>query len=368
MTSKRTAVALLAGLALAIPVTVTALGGAAPDGPSDGAAAAAPRATTGTGSAPAPSPPTATPTDPQVRPSARATVPSPTGAPASAQTVSPEAVPTGDLTTASPTPSTSSSVSPGVSAEPGPAPVPSSYPGPSTTGSHGVRGVRPGGTVTRDGAVISNVVVNGQLTVEADDVVIRNVMIRTSSSYGVLTYGLRTVVEDTTVIGTPGATLAGIAAYPPGSVHVRRVDVSRVEDGVRLAHDSSLVDSYVHDLAGGADSHYDGVTADGYRGWTIRHNTILNPHDQTAAVWIGDPRYEASEGLLAENLLAGGGYTVYAGTGTGTGLHVVDNVFSTRYHPQAGHWGPITEWSGEGNTWHGNVWLDGPSAGRSVNR
>jgi hypothetical protein len=136
--------------------------------------------------------------------------------------------------------------------------------------------------------------------------------------------------------------------------------VSGTEDGVRMADNSTLVDSYVHDLQGSSSSHYDAVTADGYRGWRIEHNTILNPHPQTAAVWIGDARYGPSSGVLRNNLLAGGGYTIYAGPGAAPGLTVTGNVFSQRYYPRCGSFGAITGWVGSGNTWSGNV-FDGGS-------
>ena len=87
------------------------------------------------------------------------------------------------------------------------------------------------------------------------------------------------------------------------------------------------------------------MTADGgYRNWRVVHNTILNPHGQTGAVWVGDERYGPSEGVLRDNFIAGGGYAIYGGPGIGNGIHAVDNVFSTRYFPRSGHWGVSTRW------------------------
>jgi len=42
------------------------------------------------------------------------------------------------------------------------------------------------------------------------------------------------------------------------------------------------------------------------------------------------------------------------------------NWFSTRYFPLGGYFGPVTDWGSETNTWGGNYWLDGPSAGQPV--
>jgi hypothetical protein len=239
------------------------------------------------------------------------------------------------------------------------------FPDASNTGARGTLSRREGGTITTNGTVIQNALITSQLTVRADNVVLRNVTIQSDDLYGLLSYGTNTVIEDATIIGTAGDTLAGIAAYD-GSLTARRVDVSGSEDGVRLTDNSVLADSYVHGLAGTSSSHYDGVTADGYRGWTISHNTIINDYGQTAAVWIGDPRYAPSEGVLANNYLAGGGYAVYAGPGTGAGLRVTGNVFSTLIHARGGYWGPITSWSNAGNTWSGNTWSGGSLAGAAV--
>nr|WP_260173275.1 DUF4082 domain-containing protein [Nocardioides albus] len=293
-------------------------------------------------------------------------VPGPTLSPQPSSPAPSSPVPSASATRSTSSPSGSATPSgPAPSSPATPAPS-ATYPNASNTGPKGTLSPRGGATVTTDGAVISNARVNGQLTIRADNVVIRNVHLTTTAYYGILTYGKNTVIEDTTIVGTSPTTLAGIAAYEGGTVNARRVNVSGMEDGVRLAHNSSLTDSYVHGLDGDADSHFDGVTADGYRGWRITHNTIVNDHNQTAAVWIGDPRYAPSEGVLEDNWLQGGGYTVYAGPGTGAGLRVVDNVFSTKQFPRSGYWGPVAKWVGSGNTWTGNVWADGPDAGKPV--
>lgn len=291
----------------------------------------------------------------------------PVPGPTVTETLPPEPGPTVTVTaTISATPSATMSPTATISATPtptptpSPSPVPDGFPDATTTGPTGTLGTYTGlMTITRAGTVIENVRVNGQLTIRAADVTLRNVLLTTGAYYGVLTYSPRTRIIDTRIVG--GGT-AGVAAYEGGTVDLLRVDVSGGEDGVRLAHNSSLVDSYVHDLAGDSSSHFDAVTADGYRGWRIEHNTILNPHSQTAAVWIGDPRYSPSEGVLANNLLAGGGYTVYAGPGTGAGLRVTNNVFSRRYFARIGYWGPVTSWSSAGNVWSGNV----DEAGKTV--
>lgn len=222
-----------------------------------------------------------------------------------------------------------------------------------------------GTTITTDGTTLSNVQVNGQLTIRAANVTLDNVQVNASGTYGVLVEGKNLQITDSTIKGS-GGTLAGLAAANGGSFTAKRIDVSGTEDGVRLADNCTLQDSYVHDLQGSSTSHFDAVTADGFTGWNISHNTILNQNGQTAAVWVGDPRYAPGSGVLKGNLLGGGGYTIYGGPGTSAGIQVVDNAFTTRYFSRSGFYGVVAAWSTTNTTWSGNTWYDGPNKGQSV--
>lgn len=236
------------------------------------------------------------------------------------------------------------------------------WPNAKNTGAHGELREISSRTISNDGAVLKNVRVTGQLTIRGDNVSLENVYVRTDGDYGILVWGSNARIRKTTIEGM-GSTLAGLAAYEGGSFNARRIEVFGTEDGVRLADNCVLARSYIHGLSGSSESHFDSVTADGYQGWRIVGNTILNQHDQTAAVWVGDPRYEPSSGLLQGNLIAGGGYSIYGGTGTGSGIRVLDNAFSTRYHSRSGYYGVVAHWSWANNEWQGNTWADGPRAG-----
>lgn len=240
---------------------------------------------------------------------------------------------------------------------------PRQYPDASSTGAATGLPTRPVEEVTKPGTVIADVLLRQQLTISADDVVVRNVHIETPTFYGVLVQGTNVLLEDVTVVGTPGESMVCVAALGDAAYVARRIDVSGCEDGVRLGDDSELTDSYVHDLAGSETSHYDGVGAEGARGWVVRNNTIINDHAQTSALTIG---LGASDGLVERNYLAGGGYTLYAGPEPGTGIRVRDNVFSTSRFENGGMWGPVTYWGVDGNDWVGNVWADGSEAGSEV--
>ncbi len=245
--------------------------------------------------------------------------------------------------------------------------VPDGWPSRRDTGASGPLRKITGFTITDDGTVLEDVLVTGTLTILADDVTLRNIKVLQDSYYGILIYGKNIRIEDSTVKGVNRHTMAGIAAIEGGTFVATRIEVRKVEDGVRLADDCVLKHSLIHELVGDEEAHYDAVTADGgFRGWRVVHNTILNPHRQTGAVWVGDERYGDSAGVLRNNYIAGGGYSIYAGPGAGQGIRVVDNVFSTRYYRRSGYWGVSTRWDPEGNIWSGNRWIDGPRAGQQV--
>jgi hypothetical protein len=127
---------------------------------------------------------------------------------------------------------------------------------------------------------------------------------------------------------------------------------------------SQLVDSFVHDLAAEPGAHNDGVEINSGRGAQVVHNTIVNARTQTSAITVNDPGTGGAPIVVAENLLAGGGYTLYGGsTDRPTGIVVRDNAFSARYLPQGGYYGPRAYWTDSGNSWTGNYWIDGPKAG-----
>jgi len=240
------------------------------------------------------------------------------------------------------------------------------FPDASNTGYSGVLTTQGATTVSTDGTVIGNKKITGRLTINADNVTIRNVHVQSLTDYYVvMVYGQNCLIEDATCEGSEQAQ-ASIAAVNGGQFIARRVNCFGAMDGVTLSNNSELRDSYIHDLSGDSSSHNDGVNADGFTGWTVDHCTILNDREQTSCIWVGDPRNGASAGYLTDCLLAGGGYSVYAGPGTSDGIHVTGNRFSTRFFAKGGFYGPVTAWSSANNEWGDNLWLDGANAGQPV--
>ncbi|WP_066942306.1 hypothetical protein [Microtetraspora fusca] len=246
------------------------------------------------------------------------------------------------------------------------------WPGPDDTGvPPGVR-LRPSTsfTVTRDGMVVDGLEVTGSITVEADNVTIRNTRVRGVSDYwGILQRKGHTglTVEDSEVFGN-GRRRTQFGILNQGvMITVRRVEIHTISKGVST--DQGLVeDSYLHDPKYYSGDHTDMIMSNGpaVEGTEliIRHNTIVNTLDQTGAVSLFQDFGVVRNVTVQDNLLAGGGWTLYAGAGgkgASSNVKIVDNVFSRRVWRNGGSAGPVAYWDahGRGNVWRGNTWEDG---------
>jgi hypothetical protein len=135
----------------------------------------------------------------------------------------------------------------------------------------------------------------------------------------------------------------------------RYVDCYGVDDGIftwassNTAGDGfTIEDSYFHDLTPlTANGHMDGFQTEGAKNGTIRHNTYAMSVDGTSAIAIWNSLKSSSDILIENNLLAGGGATIYAedynpsepspqGGFSVTNIRFERNVFSTRVSPCVG--------------------------------
>lgn len=143
------------------------------------------------------------------------------------------------------------------------------------------------------------------------------------------------------------------------SVNVQRCHIHHTGNAVEVATAVTVEDSYLHDIVTteGTIWHADGVqTGEGaVSDVLIRHNTILLPGAETAAVNIIDNSgtFTYTNILVDNNLLAGGSYCVYINAGTMTNVAATDNRFSTRYFARVGNFGAWQNTAGFTRT--GNV-------------
>jgi hypothetical protein len=243
------------------------------------------------------------------------------------------------------------------------------FPGPGDTGvPDGVTLTKSGALeITKDGTVIDGLEVTGDITVDADNVTIKNTRVKGQSDYwGIIQRAGHTgmTVEDTEVFGN-GKVRTQFGILNEGKmITIRRVDVHTISNGI--ATDQGLVeDSYVHDPKYYATDHTDMImamdTADPGTQLIIRHNTVINTLDQTGAVALFQDFGVIKNVTIENNLLAGGGYAIYGGAGNkgmSSNIKITGNVFSRRVWPNGGSAGALAYWdaNGPGNVWKDNTW------------
>lgn len=222
--------------------------------------------------------------------------------------------------------------------------------------------------LTTAGQVFQNAIVNGHLTIAANNVTVKNVRVLNSGEdCGIcLAHTQNATISDVEIKSPTGQMrlLAGIKdVYGDATgTLIQRIEIVRAGTGIQT-HEGIIEDSYIHNMAMEPGDHVNGTTSNGSTvPLTIRHNTIFNEIDQTDAVsFFQDFGCEANR-TVNNNLLAGGGYTVYGGDGTFCITHdikITNNRFSRIYYPNSGYYGPLAHLdNGTGNAFTGNVWDD----------
>lgn len=227
------------------------------------------------------------------------------------------------------------------------------------------------------GATLSGITTTKNVNVTASNVTVQNSRIIVSGeSFGISIRRANNVTVRNNEIAGPKASgptrlMVGVKDVYADSVNLKVVgnDIWHTATGVQM--DQGLIqDNYIHDLGFTGDDHVNGTTSNGgSKSLTIRHNTVFNPHDQTDAISLFQDFGVQANRVIDDNLLAGGGYTIYAGANRGlestaTNIKVTNNRISPKFYPQGGHFGYATAYTiGGGNAWSGNVWDD---TGRSI--
>jgi hypothetical protein len=214
-------------------------------------------------------------------------------------------------------------------------------------------------TITVAGTTIDSKSITGCLVIQANNVTIKrssitadcdNYMIEnTSGATGLL-------VVDTTIVCQDG-TLEGIWK---NNYTVRRANISRCENGG--ATDGTNVnvtveDSFIHNLAcpsegpgwtpPNPDPHVDGFQVFGSTsGVTVNHNTLYGTCDAgetgSSAITIGNTGM--ANLTITNNVLAGGGWTMYCPTDLPTGTNTIsNNRFSNHFGITVGGFGPAAD-------------------------
>lgn len=181
-------------------------------------------------------------------------------------------------------------------------------------------------TITSSGTVVEGKTINGQLTVKASNVTIRNCRIQSNDWWGVEGEKSPNLhVENCDIIGG-NMTNSGIL----GSGTFIGNDISHVSIGIQLTSNeggSTIRDNYVHDLFYGiTEPHYDALTMfGGQDGVVVEHNTFSVPRaGGTASIIMGDNFGPVPNNVRINNnlLLGNPSYAIYV---NGTNVALTNN-------------------------------------------
>jgi len=220
------------------------------------------------------------------------------------------------------------------------------------------------------GAVLDGIESTHSVEVYGNNVTIKNSKITiTGDGWAVGARHALNLTVDHTVMTSPvqfgaGRMLVAVKdIYGDATVTTTADDISHASTGVQI--DVGLIqDTYIHDAGFAAGDHTNGTTSGGGQTGLLKiaHNTIFNQEDQTDAVSLFQDFGIQTNRVIDNNLLAGGGYTIYGGANVGkestaTNIKITNNRISRIYYPNGGSYGYLAAYvSGQGNTFTGNVW------------
>jgi hypothetical protein len=210
----------------------------------------------------------------------------------------------------------------------------SAFPDATTTGVPAGVTLTPSGSLVIDtpGAVIEGLDIKGSVIIDAPNVTLKNCKVTNGGNNVVLVKpGITgTVIKNCEIdnLSAGGQCIAGQGTFLANNIH-------DCADGIDVRGDNTVIqDNFIHRLNGTADSHLDGIQADGgFSNLTINHNTVINEQNQTSAVMLDNYWGPIDAVAITNNLLVGGGYTVYinevakgqAGGGPVTNVTVTNN-------------------------------------------
>jgi hypothetical protein len=244
-------------------------------------------------------------------------------------------------------------------------------------------------SVTKDSTVLSCQRITGSLDVQAKNVVIKDSYVSYDGGgvggSGVIKIedGASATVDHVEVNGLNHTHscvwLQGTAAT------VRNINCYGINDGIFSWADTgysattgdnfTISDSYFHNFtSNAANGHIDGYQTEGASNGTIQHNTYQMTTDADSAIAIWDSLKSSTNIAVSDNLIEGGGFSVYAedyspsesspaGGFTVTNITFTGNVFSTHLAGCVGGYGtwfyraswtyrggPTDGWHRSGNT------------------
>ncbi|HEY4244887.1 MAG TPA: hypothetical protein VGM88_33965 [Kofleriaceae bacterium] len=175
-------------------------------------------------------------------------------------------------------------------------------------------------TVTTDGTVIEEQDIHGFLRIQANNVVVRDSVIRgtaTDATTAILRIdsGTNILVEDTEIaVTTPSVDVDGIWA---ANATIRRVHIHGGVDGMKASDNTIVECSYIHDLVefdsdpnqNGGPTHNDAIQILDGAHIEISHNQLTAAMSDNSAIQVTQDFGPVSDLLIHDNWSDGGGCT-----------------------------------------------------------
>jgi hypothetical protein len=211
-------------------------------------------------------------------------------------------------------------------------------------------------TITTDGAVVENLDVTGTVTIDADNVTIRNFRIQ-ASIYGIKIFDGHSgiVIEDGEIYDMQSAAILGVG-FTGRRLYIHDSD----QDGIKTQGSGgpTLVEySFIEKLGKAVGAHADAMQMRSGSGATFRYNNFYIPTSGSPN-YPGSP-YKSNATFLFQltagnitvenNWLTGGNYTIYC-LQDGGKAYVRNNIFGRDYRYGIR--------SGSCSEWTNNRWED----------
>jgi hypothetical protein len=223
---------------------------------------------------------------------------------------------------------------------PAPASAPTTRPSAADTGPTNPAALKPFKgmfKVTRDGALIQDIDVAGQIYIDADNVTLRNFRVKGTLENKAAVHVARgrkgALIEDGEI--TAGAFwVAGLAA---DHFVARRLHIHHVHDGINLGDGAVVENCYIHDLGEGGGGHSDGIQAVLKVGPVVIRGNFIDASFVTSAI-----NNVSTDWVVENNWLRGLHYTIYFNP-EGTNPKVINNRFGgkgapDRFRPAGAIW------------------------------
>ena len=230
--------------------------------------------------------------------------------------------------------------------------------------------VKSGGyvSVNGNGAVLSGLYIPYNLDITASNVTIQNSRVVTGGSFAIsLRHTAGVTIKNSTISGTNAA--AGRAGVDISDIYGDSTGMTVTGNNIYYfktaigINTGTISGNYIHNPGYANGDHTNGVFDTGStQPLAVIGNTIMNSFDQTDAISLdaSTPGSPIANKTVENNLLGGGGYTIYGGNtlnNNSSHMLIENNRFSQAYSLKSGHWGPVAYFNTSStNIWSGNVW------------